>query len=83
MALTKEYETKLEVLPDGQIQQRVATIILEDGVELSRSYHRKVIDLDDDVSAEDELTKSVAQAVHTPQRVAARAQAKANENAPI
>ena len=83
MALTKEFETKLEVLSNGVIQQRLTTIILEDGVELSRSHHRKVIDVGDDVSQEDELTKSVAASVHTPERIAARAAAKANENAPI
>lgn len=79
MPLTKRYETKLEVLPDGRLQQRIATIIEEDEQELSRTYHRKVIDVGDDVSGEDELTQQVAGAVHTQARIAARAAVKAAE----
>lgn len=81
--LTKETEVQITVLPDGRLQQRVATIIMEDGVELSRSYHRKVIDVGDDVSGEDDLTKDIANGVHTQARVNARAEARANENSPI
>lgn len=81
--LTKETEVQITVLPDGQLQQRVATIIKENGVELSRSYHRKVIDVGDDVSGEDQLTKDIAKGVFTNARANARAQARANENAPI
>lgn len=81
--LTKELETQVTVLGDGQLQQLVITIIKEDGKELSRSYHRKVIDVGDDVSGEDNLTKDIAKSVHTQARINARAQSKANANAPI
>ena len=46
MALTKTTEEdKIEVVGDYKhIQIRTATVIKEDGVELSRSFHRKVLD---------------------------------------
>ena len=44
MALTKETVVdKIEVLEKGQVQVRTATRVLEDGVELSSSFHRHVI----------------------------------------
>jgi hypothetical protein len=43
--LTEETKTdKIEVLEDGRIQVREATIIYRDGVEISRTYHRTVLD---------------------------------------
>ena len=45
MALTKEVVVdKIEVLEKGQVQVRTATRVLEDGVELSSSFHRHVVD---------------------------------------
>ena len=46
MALTKTTEEdKIEVVGQFKlVQVRTATVIKEDGVELSRSFHRKVID---------------------------------------
>ena len=46
MALTKEIvEDKIEIIGDYKaIQIRTATVIKEDGVELTRSFHRKVLD---------------------------------------
>ena len=45
MALTKEIvEDKIEVVGDYKaIQVRTATIIKDDGVEVSRSFHRDII----------------------------------------
>ncbi len=43
MALTKSTKTgRIEVLEQGQLQVRVATIVDEDGTELSRTFHRHV-----------------------------------------
>ena len=46
MALTKTVEVdQIEVVgPYKHVQVRTATIIKEDGTELSRSFHRKVLD---------------------------------------
>ena len=44
MAITKTTENdKIEVVNKWNIQVRTATIIKEDGTELSRSFHRKVL----------------------------------------
>ena len=44
MAITKTIENdKIEVVNKWNIQVRTATVIKEDGVELTRSFHRKVL----------------------------------------
>ena len=44
MALSKvTVVDKIEVLEKGQVQVRTATRVLEDGVELSSSFHRHVV----------------------------------------
>ena len=44
MAITKTLENdKIEVVNKWNIQVRTATVIKEDGVELTRSFHRKVL----------------------------------------
>jgi len=77
MALTKEVlEDKIEVVGEfKKIQVRTASIIKEDGVELSRSFSRKVINagdldssdnlVDRDVSSESAEVKAIAAAVWT------------------
>ena len=75
MALTKEtIVDKIEVLELGQLQIRTATRVLEDGVELSSSYHRHVLNPsaktgdtwgDTDVSGEDARVQAVATATWT------------------
>ena len=46
MAITKEtVEDKIEIVGTGkEIQVRTATVIKEDGVELTRSFHRHVLE---------------------------------------
>lgn len=44
MAITKEVKAdKIEVVGDWNVQVRTATIIKEDGVELTRSFNRHVL----------------------------------------
>ena len=44
MALTKTQENdKIEVVKKWNVQVRNATIIKDDGVEISRTFHRKVL----------------------------------------
>ena len=78
MALTKTTENdKIEVVSKWNIQVRTATVIKEDGKELNRSFHRKVLVpgtldasdnlVDTDLSSEDADVKAVAEAVWTTQ----------------
>ena len=67
MALEKEVRCdKYEIV--GQFKQihcRTATIVKEDGVELSRSFHRRVLTPEMDVSGEDAEIKGMAVALWT------------------
>jgi hypothetical protein len=67
MALEKTTtQDKIEIVGDFKhIQVRTATVISEDGVEISRSYHRHVVNPLDDVSGESAEVQAIAAAVHT------------------
>jgi hypothetical protein len=67
MALTKEVKVdKLEIVSDFKhVQCREATIVSEDGVELSRSFHRHVLHPDSDISGEPQETQDICNAVWT------------------
>ena len=77
MALEKKTVTgQLEVGENGSIGLRTDTVVTDDGVELSRTYHRKVLAPGDDVSGEDAKTQAVAEAVWTDEVVEAYAAAQ-------
>ena len=75
MALSKvTVVDKIEVLEKGQVQVRTATRVMEDGVELSSSFHRHVVvpstktgDTwgDTDISGEDARVQAIANATWT------------------
>ena len=80
MAITKTVvDDKIEVVGDYKsIQVRTATVIKEDGIELTRSFHRRVIDCvssthdgsswthtDTDMSSESTELQGIATAVWT------------------
>jgi len=73
MALTERTEAdKIEIVgPFRAVQVRTATVIERDGEELTRSFHRHVIQAGDDYSAEDAEVQAVCSAVHTPEVIAA------------
>ena len=68
MALTKtEVVDKVEVIDTGDwsmVQVRTASVIREDGAELTRSYHRHVLSPADDWSSESDKVKAICDAVH-------------------
>ena len=69
MALTKEtIQDKIEAVNVGDwsvLQVRTKTAIIEDGVELSSSYHRHVVSPTDDLTAESAEVTAIANAVFT------------------
>ena len=67
MAITKEIiQDKIEVVGDFKhIQVRTATVIKEDGVELSRSFHRHVVSPDSDSTNESADVKAMVAQFHT------------------
>ena len=56
---------KIEILEDGQIQIRQATKIIEDGIELSKSYHRWVLAPGQDITNQVDKVKNIANVVWT------------------
>ena len=78
MAITKTIENdKIEVVNKWNIQVRTATIIKEDGNELSRSFHRKVLQpgtldssdnlVETNISGEDADVQAICNAAWTSQ----------------
>ena len=67
MAITKELiQDKIEVVGDFKhIQVRTATVIKEDGVEISRSYHRHVVSPNSDSTNESADVKAMVTQFHT------------------
>ena len=75
MALTKEFEYDCEVRGEHKnVQVRKATIVKDDGAEISRTYHRHVLHCrtktdgtwgDTDISGEDASVQAVCNAVWT------------------
>ena len=75
MAITKEtVADKIEVLEMGQVQVRTATKIMEDDNELTRNFHRHVLEpstkngdtwKDTDISGEDAKVQAICNAVWT------------------
>ena len=66
MAITKEAVVeKIEVVGSWNVQVATDTVIKEDGVEISRSRHRHVLNPDSDISGEDSAVQAVANAVWT------------------
>ena len=63
---------QIEIVGDYKaIQVRQATVVTDDGVELSRSFHRHVLSCDADISGEDEEVQAVCNAVWTDEVKAA------------
>jgi hypothetical protein len=67
MAITKETQiAKIEVVGIYKaVQIATDTVIKEDGVELSRGRHRKVVHPDQDITGEDAEVQAVCNAVWT------------------
>lgn len=80
MALEKTTTVdRIEVVENGAVQVRTKTAILEDGEQISGTFHRHVVAPGDDYSAEDARVQAICAATHTADVVAAYAaeQAKA------
>ena len=82
MALTKQTVIdKIELSENGIVQVRQATRIIEDGNQLSQSYHRWTIAPGQDYSGQPDNVKAICAVAHTPTVIAAyEAQQEASRN---
>ena len=72
MALEKQVVVdSIDVIENGCVQVRTKTAILEDGKQISGTFHRHVVAPGDDYSQEDARVKAICAATHTPDVVAA------------
>jgi len=72
MALVKiEIVDRIEVTENGCLEVRTATRIMEDGKQISGSFHRHVVAPGDDYSAEDARVQAICAATHTAGVIAA------------
>jgi hypothetical protein len=80
--MTLDKQTKIdrvEVIENGIVQVRQATIITEDGNLISRTFHRLCIAPGEDYSAQEQQVQDICKVSHTPAVIAAyQAQQEAN-----
>jgi len=61
----------IETIENGCVQVRTCTRIIEDGKQISSTFHRHVVAPGNDYSAEDAKVQAICAAVHTADVVAA------------
>jgi len=61
----------IEVVENGCIQVRIKNAIMEDGKQISGSFHRHVVAPGDDYSGEDAKVQAIAASIHTDSVIAA------------
>lgn len=72
MALEKvQIVDRIEVVENGSVQVRTKTAILEDGKQISGSFHRHVVAPGADYSGEDARVQAICAATHTAEVIAA------------
>jgi hypothetical protein len=74
---------QIEIVANGTVQVRTKTAILEDGEQISGTFHRHVVAPGDDYSAEDARVQAICAATHTAEVVAAYAAEQAKNAAAL
>lgn len=83
MALTKETTVdQITVTENGIVLYREATVVLEDGAQLSKTYHRTSLTPGQDLTGQPEKVVAIANVAWTPEVIAAyEAQVAAQQEA--
>ena len=82
MALEKvEIVDRIEVVESGVVQVRVCTRFMEDGKQISGTFHRHVVAPGDDYRAEDAKVQAICAAAHTLEVIKASQELKAEFDA--
>jgi hypothetical protein len=68
---------RIEVVENGCVQVRTKTAIMEDGKQISGSFHRHVVAPGDDYSQEDARVQAICEVTHTPAVISAYEAAQA------
>ena len=67
----------IEILENGRVQVRTKTAIMEDGKQISGTFHRHVVAPGDDYTGEDARVQAICKATHTAAVVSAYQAAQA------
>ena len=80
MSLEKQTKIdRVEIVENGIVQVRQATIITENGNQISRTFHRWCINPGEDYSTQEQQVQDICKVTHTPEVIAAyQAQLEAN-----
>ena len=62
---------RIEVVENGIVQVRTKTAIMEDGKQISGTFHRHIVAPGDDYSGEDARVQAICAATHTNEVIAA------------
>lgn len=62
---------RIEVIENGCVQVRTKTAIIEDGKQISGTFHRHVVAPGDDYAGEDARVQAICAATHTAGVIAA------------
>ncbi len=81
MSLDKQTKIdKIEVIENGTVQVRQATIITDNGNQVSKTYHRWCIAPGEDYSTQEQQVQDICKVTHTVEVIAAyQAQQEANK----
>ena len=72
MSLDKQTKIdRIEVIENGIVQVRQATIITEDGNQISKTYHRWCIAPGENYSTQEQQVQDICKVTHTPEVIAA------------
>ena len=66
-----EIVDRIEVIENGSVQVRTKTAIMEDGKQISGTFHRHVIAPGDNYAGEDARVQAICAATHTAGVIAA------------
>ncbi|PSH64650.1 hypothetical protein [Phyllobacterium sophorae] len=78
MAYTKQTTfDAITIRATGHFEIRMANIVYEDGVEIAKNYHRRVITPGDDITNETQKIKSLASLIWTQAMIDAAQAARA------
>jgi hypothetical protein len=69
---------RIEVVENGCVQVRTKTAIMEDGKQISGTFHRHIVAPGDDYNAEDARVQAICAATHTADVIAAYEAAQTN-----
>jgi hypothetical protein len=70
---------QIEVIENGFVQVRTKTAIMENGEQISSTFHRHIVAPGDDYSAENARVQAICAAVHTAEVIAAYKAAQTKE----